>query len=204
MKNKIVKHTGKVIPLDISNVDTDVIIPKQFLQRVTKNGFGFNLFHNWRFHDEKGEKINKNFILNKNEYKNSTILLCRDNFGCGSSREHAVWALKDYGFLIVIATSFADIFYNNSINNNLLPICFNKNIINNMFNIVKKNIGIKFTVNLHKKSVTNIYQKYNFDIDETVKQRLIQGIDNIDLTMKIKKKIKQYESKIPKFFLNLF
>ena len=122
MAEKFIKHTGLVVPLDAANVDTDAIIPKQFLQKVTRTGFGAHLFNDWRFLDEKGQQPNPNFVLNFPQYQGASILLARENFGCGSSREHAPWALTDYGFKVVIAPSFADIFYGNSFNNQLLPV----------------------------------------------------------------------------------
>ena len=114
MAEKFIKHTGLVVPLDAANVDTDAIIPKQFLQKVTRTGFGAHLFNDWRFLDEKGQQPNPDFVLNFPQYQGASILLARENFGCGSSREHAPWALTDYGFKVVIAPSFADIFYGNS------------------------------------------------------------------------------------------
>lgn len=122
MAEKFIKHTGLVVPLDAANVDTDAIIPKQFLQKVTRTGFGAHLFNDWRFLDEKGQQPNPDFVLNFPQYQGASILLARENFGCGSSREHAPWALTDYGFKVVIAPSFADIFYGNSFNNQLLPV----------------------------------------------------------------------------------
>ena len=119
---KFTQHIGIVVPLDAANIDTDAIIPKQFLQKVTRTGFGQHLFNDWRFLDDAGQKPNPDFVLNKPRYKGASILLTRENFGCGSSREHAPWALTDYGFKVVIASSFADIFYGNSLNNQLLPL----------------------------------------------------------------------------------
>ncbi|MGL5585562.1 MAG: 3-isopropylmalate dehydratase small subunit, partial [Plesiomonas sp.] len=116
------QHTGIVAPLDAANIDTDAIIPKQFLQKVTRTGFGQHLFHDWRFLDDAGTQENPAFILNQPEYRRASVLLTRENFGCGSSREHAPWALADYGFKVIIAPSFADIFYGNAINNQLLPV----------------------------------------------------------------------------------
>jgi len=122
MANKFTQHTGIVAPLDAANVDTDAIIPKQFLQKVTRTGFGAHLFHDWRFDDDAGTVPTASFVLNKPEFQGTSILLARENFGCGSSREHAPWALTDFGFHVVIAPSFADIFYGNSFNNQLLPV----------------------------------------------------------------------------------
>ncbi|WP_343190503.1 3-isopropylmalate dehydratase small subunit (plasmid) [Buchnera aphidicola (Mollitrichosiphum nigrofasciatum)] len=196
---KFKKHTGLVLPLNISNIDTDAIIPKQFLKKLTKTGFGENLFHNWRYTDKNGKNLNKSFILNKKEYKNASIILTRENFGCGSSREHAVWALKDYGFKVVISSSFSDIFYNNSINNCLIPIILEKKKIDLLFKIVMNN-KILCSVNL-KKNIINIKKYYfKFEIDEYKKYCLMNGLDNIDITLKYLKHIKKYEKKIPVFF----
>ena len=136
MAEKFIKHTGLVVPLDAANVDTDAIIPKQFLQKVTRTGFGAHLFNDWRFLDEKGQQPNPDFVLNFPQYQGASILLARENFGCGSSREHAPWALTDYGFKVVIAPSFADIFYGNSFNNQLLPVTLSDEQVDEMFALV--------------------------------------------------------------------
>ena len=128
---QFINFSSKVMPLDSANVDTDQIIPKQFLKRIERTGFGEFLFFDWRFNDDGSP--NKNFVLNKDEYKGSKILLAQDNFGCGSSREHAPWALRDYGFKVIISTSFADIFYNNSFKNGILPIVVDSNLLSNFF-----------------------------------------------------------------------
>ena len=136
MAEKFIKHTGLVVPLDAANVDTDAIIPKQFLQKVTRTGFGAHLFNDWRFLDEKGQQPNPDFVLNFPQYQGASILLARENFGCGSSREHAPWALTDYGFKVVIAPSFADIFYGNSFNNQLLPVKLSDAEVDELFALV--------------------------------------------------------------------
>nr|AAR25836.1 3-isopropylmalate dehydratase small subunit [Buchnera aphidicola (Tetraneura caerulescens)] len=200
MNKKFISHTGIVLPLDIDNVDTDAIIPKQFLQQTTKDGFGKYLFHDWRFLDSKRKNKNFGFILNKIEYFNSSILLSRKNFGCGSSREHAVWAILDYGFRVIISSSFADIFYSNSINNNLLLVVLSEDVIDSLFKLVKNNIGIKCTVDLLNQIVSIDNRKYKFSISKFNKEILLNGLDAIDLTMKKESSIFSYENKIPSFF----
>jgi 3-isopropylmalate/(R)-2-methylmalate dehydratase small subunit len=153
MAEKFTQHTGLVVPLDAANVDTDAIIPKQFLQKVTRTGFGAHLFNDWRFLDDKGEVPNPEFVLNFPEFKGASILLARENFGCGSSREHAPWALTDYGFKVVIAPSFADIFYGNSFNNQLLPVTLSDAQVDEMFALVKAHPGVKFEVDLEAQVV---------------------------------------------------
>lgn len=198
---KFTKHEGIVLPINISNIDTDAIIPKQFLKKITKTGFGKNLFNDWRYLNEKQNKKNKSFILNDSTYKNSSILLTRKNFGCGSSREHAVWALKDYGFKVIIASSFADIFYINSLNNQLLLITLKESLINKLFQIVENNKGIKLTVNLIENCLILLDQKYFFKIDPFHKFCILNGLDFIDHTLQYNKKIENYEKQIPYFFL---
>ncbi|CAL4042809.1 3-isopropylmalate dehydratase small subunit [Buchnera aphidicola (Phyllaphis fagi)] len=196
---KFIYHTGIIAPMDISNVDTDAIIPKQFLQKVSRTGFKNNLFYNWKFINGDNKKLNDKFILNQPYYKKSSILVTRHNFGCGSSREHAVWALLDYGFKSIIAPSFGDIFYNNSFNNHLLLIKLPENDINDIFNIIYQNPGIKATVNL-KNNQFILYQKiYQFKINDFHRLCLLNGLDNIDLTMQYEKYILKYEKNIPNF-----
>ncbi|QCI20748.1 3-isopropylmalate dehydratase small subunit (plasmid) [Buchnera aphidicola (Brachycaudus cardui)] len=193
---KFTEHTGVVVPLDIANIDTDTIIPKQFLQKVSKIGFGKYLFHDWRFLDTRQLQKNKNFILNKEVYKNASILLTRENFGCGSSREHAVWSLLDYGFRVIIGSTFADIFYNNSFNNKLLLITLDKKDINFLFDVVKMNIGISFNVNLLNNEIIVNKRSFSFQLDDFRRTCLLNNLDNIDLTMKYSDKIQDYEDKI--------
>lgn len=192
MKN-FIQHMGTVIPLDSSNIDTDIIIPKQFLQKITKTGFGKHLFHNWRFSDVAGKIENSKFILNKSCYRHASILLTRSNFGCGSSREHAVWALTDYGFKVIIAHSFSDIFVNNCLNNRLLLISLDKKIIDKLFYITKNKKKIICKVNLLKEKI--IFDKYHcsFLINPIHKQSIMYGFDNIDYTLKYEKEINLYE-----------
>lgn len=198
---KSTKYEGTVVPLNISNIDTDVIIPKQFLQKVNKSGFGKYLFHDWRYFDKNQFNINPDFILNKKIYKNATILLTQDNFGCGSSREHAVWALLDYGFKVIIAPSFSDIFYNNSFNNKLLLIILKKIEIDYLFNLFNKNPNIILSVDLLKNKINYKHQSFLFDLNDFQRFYLLNDLDNIDLTMKFDDKIKFYENKIPAFYL---
>ncbi|XBC43286.1 MAG: 3-isopropylmalate dehydratase small subunit [Buchnera aphidicola (Meitanaphis flavogallis)] len=198
--SKFVSHIGTAVPLDMSNVDTDAIIPKQFLQKVTKSGFGKHLFNDWRYLDDGSCTLNKNFILNSPLYHNSTILLSRENFGCGSSREHAVWALLDYGFKVILASSFADIFYSNSIKNGLLPVVLSKKVINELFKTILKDPNTRIVIDLLNNKVLVHDQHYNFEIDSVYKYCILHGLDDIDLTMKCIKKIECYEHNIPRFF----
>nr|P48574.1 RecName: Full=3-isopropylmalate dehydratase small subunit; AltName: Full=Alpha-IPM isomerase; Short=IPMI; AltName: Full=Isopropylmalate isomerase [Buchnera aphidicola (Rhopalosiphum padi)]CAA50618.1 isopropylmalate isomerase subunit [Buchnera aphidicola] len=198
---KFTEHNGVVAPLNISNIDTDAIIPKQFLQKVNKIGFGKYLFHDWRFIDKNQLKINPNFILNNYVYKNASILLTRENFGCGSSREHAVWSLLDYGFKVIISSSFSDIFFNNSFNNKLLLVVLEKKHIDYLFNLVDTKIGISFNVSLINKKITAGDLDIPFQIDDFQRLCLLNNWDNIDLTMKINHKIKSYEDNISSFLL---
>ncbi len=192
------KHTGLVIPLDAANVDTDAIIPKQFLQKVTRTGFGQHLFHDWRFLDEAGTIDNPEFILNAPQYQGATILLTRENFGCGSSREHAPWALADYGFQVIIASSFADIFYGNAINNQIVPVKLNEDEIEALFGYVKEPMA-KITVDLEQECVQANGQTYEFKIDEFRRHCLLNGLDNIGLTLQHEAHISTYEQNIPSF-----
>lgn len=197
---KFISHTGIIAPLDISNVDTDAIIPKQFLQKIDKTGFSESLFYNWRFIKGDTHTLDENFVLNKPNYFQCSILITRNNFGCGSSREHAVWALLDYGFRAIIAPNFADIFYSNSFNNHLLLITLSENEVNNIFNIIYNKPGIKVTINLKNNELIILNKKYFFEIDNFYRSCLLKGLDNIDLTLKHENKIVQYEKKIPSFY----
>ncbi|QLB12523.1 3-isopropylmalate dehydratase small subunit [Bisgaardia hudsonensis] len=199
MAKEFKQHTGLAVPLDLSNVDTDAIIPKQFLQKVTKTGFGVHLFHEWRFLDDEGKQINPDFVLNYPRYQGASILLARENFGCGSSREHAPWALADYGIRVIIAPSFADIFYGNSLNNQLLPIRLTDEEVNELFDYVKNNDGATITVDLEEQTVSANNKTYHFDIDSFRRHCLLNGLDNIGLTLQHEAKIAEYESKIPAF-----
>lgn len=193
-KKKFIKYNGKILPLDISNVDTDNIIPKQFLKATTRSNFGKYLFFNWRFLKHTINTPNSNFILNNPDYKNSSILLTRKNFGCGSSREHAVWALIDYGFRVIIASSFADIFYRNSFNNHLLLVILSELEINDLFEETKKNKHNLFaTINILNKTISTKNKTYSFKINDIYQNYIINNLDKIDITLKYKKNIQKYE-----------
>lgn len=193
------QHTGLVVPLDTANIDTDAIIPKQFLQKVNRTGFGKHLFHDWRFLDDAGEQANPEFVMNEPRYQGASILLARENFGCGSSREHAPWALADYGIQVMIAPSFADIFYGNSINNQMIPVRLTDTEVDEIFQFVEANEGAEITVDLEAMLVTANGKKYNFEIDEFRRHCLLNGLDNIGLTLQHADKISEYETKIPSF-----
>ena len=196
---KFTTHTGLVVPLDAANVDTDAIIPKQFLQKVTRTGFGQHAFHEWRFLDDAGKQPNPEFVLNKSRYKGASILLARENFGCGSSREHAPWALTDYGFKTIIGSSFADIFYNNSFNNQLLLVNLSEEEVDELFKLVEANDGIEFTIDLVNEVVIAGDKKYSFKIDAFKRHCLLNGLDNIGLTLQHEDAISSFEHKIPTF-----
>ncbi|EGQ9206135.1 3-isopropylmalate dehydratase small subunit [Vibrio cholerae] len=193
------QHTGLVVPLDAANVDTDAIIPKQFLQKVNRTGFGKHLFHDWRFLDDAGEKANPEFVMNQPRYQGASILLARENFGCGSSREHAPWALADYGIRVMIAPSFADIFYGNSINNQMVPVRLTEQEVDELFTYVHDTEGATITVDLEALSVTANGKTYHFEIDDFRRHCLLNGLDNIGLTLQHESKIAEYEAKIPSF-----
>jgi 3-isopropylmalate/(R)-2-methylmalate dehydratase small subunit len=200
---KFVVHTGLVAPLDRENVDTDAIIPKQFLKSIKKTGFGPHLFDAWRYLDigEPGmditkRKINPDFILNKPQYQGASILLARKNFGCGSSREHAPWALQQYGFKAVIAPSFADIFFNNSFKNGFLPIVLTESEVSRLFDEVAAFPGYKLTIDLPQQTVvTGAGNSMPFEIDPFRKECLVNGWDEIGLTLRHADEIKAYEEK---------
>lgn len=186
------KHTGLVAPVDRVNVDTDAIIPKQFLKRIERTGFGQYLFFEWRF-DEQG-KVNSNFELNKDRYKGASVLISRANFGCGSSREHAPWAIQDYGFQVVIAPSYADIFYNNCFKNGILPIKLSEEQVEDLFQRTARYEGYKLNVDLGNKILTDDYGlSIEFDLDEHRRQFLLQGLDDIGLTLQHEAKIAAFE-----------
>lgn len=181
---------SKLIPLDMINVDTDQIIPKQFLKLIQKSGYGDFLFYDWRFDHSGNPK--KQFVLNDPKYKERQVLLTRDNFGCGSSREHAVWALFDYGIRVIIASSFADIFYNNCFKKGLLPIFLSKNEIEYLFHLVdEKDATVE--VSLQKQTVSVSEKKINFDIESTRKKMLLEGMDEISFTLRFNDRILNYE-----------
>lgn len=197
------EHTGIVVPLDRANVDTDQIIPKQFLKSIKRTGFGENLFDAWRFKDEgrigkplHDRTIDDSFVLNDPRYINGTILLSRRNFGCGSSREHAVWALLQYGFKCVIAPSFADIFFNNSVNNGLLPVIVPEEDVDALFGEALQKEPMTLHVSLSEGHVSTTSGSHiPFEIDATNRERLLRGLDEIGLTLKYKDEIASFEEK---------
>ena len=200
---KFTRHTGLAVPLDRANVDTDAIIPKQFLKSIKRTGFGENVFDAWRFldvgepgKDPRTRKPNPDFVLNYPQYQGATILLARKNFGCGSSREHAPWALQDYGFQAVVASSFADIFFNNCTKIGLLPVRLSELEVDHLFNEVAANPGYKLTVDLASQAVTTPGGKScHFDIDATRKHNLLNGLDEIGLTLQHADEIRAFEAK---------
>lgn len=195
--------TGIVMPLDRPNVDTDAIIPKQFLKSIKRSGFGPNLFDAWRYLDQGepgkenvGRPLNPDFVLNQPRYQGAQVLLARENFGCGSSREHAPWALLGYGFRVIIAPSFADIFYNNCFKNGILPIMVDAGQVEQLFKQVEAEEGYQLTIDLAAQTITNADDKMiQFEIDEFRKHRLLNGLDDIGLTLQHVDDIQAYEKK---------
>lgn len=197
VKNSV--YTGKVIPLDLANVDTDAIIPKQFLQKISRDGFGVHLFHDWRYLDDAGTQPNPEFVLNKPIHQQASVLLARDNFGCGSSREHAPWALSDFGIKIIIAPSFADIFYANALNNQLVPVILSQDEIQWLFEAVAVDPCGELSLDLDALSVHFANKRFDFSLNEAQRQMLISGSDAIDLTLSLEKNIATFESQISAF-----
>ena len=202
--NKFIVHDGLVAPLDRANVDTDAIIPKQFLKSIQRSGFGPNLFDEWRYldHGEPGmdnsrRPLNPDFVLNQARYQGASVLLARKNFGCGSSREHAPWALDQFGFRSVIAPSFADIFFNNCFKNGLLPIVLPEQQIDRLFDEVKAFPGFRLIIDLEKQVITtaNGSQTYPFEVGEFRKYCLLNGLDDIGLTLRQADKIRAFEER---------
>ena len=192
---KFKKIISVITPFDKANVDTDQIVPKQFLKLIQKVGFGKYLFYNWRFESDGSPK--KDFILNQSNYSNSKILVTNENFGCGSSREHAVWALKDFGFSVIIAPSFADIFYSNCFKNGVLAIEVDRNIVKRIFADISE-----LEIDLENQTITGHNIQEHFDIQSDKKRRLLEGLDDISLTMQSKNAIDVFEknSKTPSIF----
>ena len=198
---KFVVEEGLVMPLDRANVDTDFIIPKQFLKSIKRSGFGANLFDEHRYLDKglpdadnSNRPLNPDFVLNQARYKECKILLARKNFGCGSSREHAPWALDDYGFRVILAPSFADIFFNNCFKNGLLPIVLKEEIIESLFKEVEASIGFSLKVDLERQLITPATgNDIPFEVDEFRKHCLINGLDDIALTLESSKTIEEFE-----------
>jgi 3-isopropylmalate/(R)-2-methylmalate dehydratase small subunit len=185
-------HTGLVLPMDRSNVDTDQIIPKQFLKRIERTGFGKFLFFDWRFLNDGRD--NPAFELNKPEYRGASVLLARRNFGSGSSREHAPWALEDYGFRAIIAPSFADIFYNNCFKNGLLPIRLDEAAVEELFERASIHPAYKLTVDLEKREIRDQYNlRFPFEVDDFRRHCLLGGLDDISMTLEHEEKITAYE-----------
>lgn len=185
---------GMTAPLDKINVDTDQIIPKQFLKKIERTGFGVHLFHDWRYTDDAGTKSNSEFVLNLARYQGAQILLTRENFGCGSSREHAPWALQDYGFKCVIASSFADIFFSNCRKNGILAVVLQREEIQSLFEEVEANVGCQLTVDLPQQTVSSPHgKKFSFEVDVFAKNCLLNGLDDIGWTLQFEEKIQDYE-----------
>ena len=189
-----VKIKGLVATLDRVNVDTDQIIPKQFLKRIERTGYGQFLFYDWRLNEDGSPK--PDFELNAPQFKGASILLTRDNFGCGSSREHAPWALLDYGFRSILAPSFADIFYNNCFKNGMLPVRLPQDQISELFEWVGANSGAQLTVDLESQTLSGDSLEYPFEVDPFRRECLLKGLNDIDLTLQDEEQIREYESKL--------
>lgn len=200
---KFTKLTAIVAPMDRANVDTDAIIPKQFLKSIKRSGFGPNLFDEWRYEDvgqpdsdNSQRPLRKEFVLNQPRYKGAKVLLARENFGCGSSREHAPWALKDYGFDVIIAPSFADIFFNNSFKNGILPIVLDDATVDSLFKEVDAQEGYELTVDLDAQQIVKPNgETIAFEVDSFRRHCLLNGLDDIGLTLQHEADIKAYEEK---------
>jgi 3-isopropylmalate/(R)-2-methylmalate dehydratase small subunit len=198
-----VKQSGIVAPMDRANIDTDMIIPKQFLKSIKRSGFGPNLFDELRYLDEgqpdadnSGRPLNPEFVLNQARYQGASVLIARENFGCGSSREHAPWALEDFGFRTIIAPSYADIFFNNSFKNGLLPIVLDEATVDALFNEVAANEGYELVIDLENQQIVNPNgDEIPFEVDAFRKHCLINGLDDIGLTLQDADAIKAYEAK---------
>ncbi len=198
---KFTVHKGLVAPLDRENVDTDAIIPKQFLKSIARTGFGANLFDEWRYldvgqpgQDSSNRPLNPDFVLNQQRYQGASVLVARDNFGCGSSREHAPWALQQYGFKAIIAPSFADIFFNNCYKNGLLPIVLTAAQVDKIFHIVAANVGFEVTIDLPEQLVRVGDEAFPFEISTHRKYCLTNGFDDIGLTLRHAEEIKAFEA----------
>lgn len=201
---KFTIHNGLVLPLDRANVDTDAIIPKQFLKSIKRSGFGPNLFDAWRYLDEgqpdkpnEGRPLNPDFILNKPQYRGATILIARENFGCGSSREHAPWALHDHGFRAIVAPSYADIFFNNCYQNGLLPIVLKPPEVDQLFHDAAAFPGFRLVIDLGEQAVTypDGSKRFRFELDAFRKYCLLNGLDDIGLTLRHADKIRAFEDR---------
>lgn len=193
---KLKKVSGKIAALDRMNVDTDQIIPKQFLKRIERTGFGEFLFFDWKYNDDG--TLNGDFELNQTRYADACILLARENFGSGSSREHAPWAIREAGFRVILAPSFADIFYNNCFKNSILPIVISKDRTDEIFRLVLENEDYSLEVDLVEKSVTGKGTSFSFEIDDFKRKVLLEGLDDISQTLELESSIEKYE----KLFMN--
>jgi 3-isopropylmalate/(R)-2-methylmalate dehydratase small subunit len=200
---KFTRLDGLVLPLDRANVDTDALIPKQFLKSINRAGFGPNLFDEWRYldhgepgMDNSGRPLNQGFVLNQPRYQGAQILLARENFGCGSSREHAPWALEDYGIRVIIATSYADIFFNNCFKNGLLPIILGAEKMDTLFNAVAATVGYKLIIDLEQQTISaHDGLVYHFEVEAFRKHCLLNGLDDIGLTLQHVGEIKAFEAR---------
>lgn len=193
-----IAHTGLAVAINTANIDTDQIIPKQFLSKVTRDGFGVHLFHDWRYLDDDGDQVNPEFVMNQPRYQGATILIAEENFGCGSSREHAPWALQDYGLKVIIAPSFADIFYGNSINNGLLPVKLSHEQVQQIIAEIESEIGAQVSVDLENlKVISPSGAAFDFTIAESARKNLLKGLDAIGLTLSFDQNISGYEAAIP-------
>jgi 3-isopropylmalate/(R)-2-methylmalate dehydratase small subunit len=192
-----IRHTGIAVPLDRANVDTDAIIPKQFLKRIERSGFGAFLFYEWRFRED-GTVIS-DFVLNQEPFKGASILIARDNFGCGSSREHAPWALQDYGFRVIIAPSFADIFYSNCFKNGMLPVVLPAEAVDDLMTLAADEPGTKLTADLEQCTLTTEAGRvFTFSLDAYRKHLLLNGLDDIGITLLLEGKITDFETDMQK------
>ena len=191
-------HSGLAVAIDSANIDTDQIIPKQFLSKVTRDGFGVHLFHDWRYLDDAGEKPNPEFVLNQSRYKGASILLAQENFGCGSSREHAPWALADFGLRVVIAPSFADIFYGNAINNGLLPVVLTQAQMQQLTDEVQGELGAQVSLDLQLlRVISPSGAEFPFSLVESARHKLLNGLDAVGETLTHGQAISAYEANIP-------
>jgi len=193
-------HKGIVVPLDRVNVDTDQIVPKQFLKLLERTGFGQYLFYDWRFLEDGSPRAD--FVLNYPRYKGGTVLLTRANFGCGSSREHAAWALSDYGFKVLIASSYADIFYNNCFKNGILPVILEETVVNQLFEEVEEDEGFSIHADLENQIIRKPNgEAIHFEVDQFRKKCLLEGLDDISMTLQHDEKIRSYEKRLQPFQL---
>ncbi|TGK26243.1 3-isopropylmalate dehydratase small subunit [Leptospira yasudae] len=190
------KHKGIAVPLYRKDIDTDQILPKQFMKKTERTGFGVHLFHNWRYLDEDGKTPNPDFVLNQDRYKNASVLIAGENFGCGSSREHAPWSLADYGFRVLIAPSFADIFFGNCAKNGIALVKLSMEEVEEILEFVTNQEGAEISVDLDALVVFAGEKKYRFTLSESLLNRIANGWDDVDLTMKHLSRIEAFESSL--------